>query len=164
MAYSSHLSFGPDDEPAGPLPPARAEPGRWPRLAAALAVVNRDLTTSLLGLEGLVFMVRRAGSGSPSGGHGSEQPYLAMAAGSPFGEPVDPDGAEPFLLRVAEAVQQTVMEELRLVWPACPAHRIGLHPRSADQAVVWWCGSGGGHEHSPVGALEADAAPLELPD
>nr|WP_237531010.1 hypothetical protein [Streptomyces sp. SID3212] len=112
-----------------------------------------------------------------------DQIYVAMPDGRWHGNPVnasdpeeddDPqetDDAMTVLAVVAEAAQETVMELLWQVWPVCPAHRTGMHPRPAgttdgrdrsepDSAgpPVWWCGGardGTCHDVSPVGELHA---------
>ncbi|MEU3844095.1 hypothetical protein AB0E88_29225 [Streptomyces sp. NPDC028635] len=53
----SDLSLGPDDGWQHLPEPRQAEPGQWPKLEAALAVVNRDLTATLPGQGPLILMV-----------------------------------------------------------------------------------------------------------
>ncbi|MFY4723669.1 hypothetical protein [Streptomyces sp. LaBMicrA B280] len=154
--------------------PERAEPGRWPALEAALAVVNRDVRATLPGQGPLILMAAPA----PDGFDG-EQVYVAMADGRWHGNPVHSDdleeGAPPepgeagVLRVVAEAAQETVVELLWRVWPLCREHGTGMHPRPAGTSEdwypgesgtagppVWWCrgGRGGGcHDASPIGEL-----------
>ncbi|MBT2412434.1 hypothetical protein J7I94_17975 [Streptomyces sp. ISL-12] len=183
MSYFSHLSLGPDHDPQ-PLPePGPAEPGQWPELEAALAVVNRDVTATLPGQEPLILVV--VPSGEPPLPNGTDGGYVhvALPDGRWHGNPVnaydpeegdapEPDDAATVLTVVAEAAQETVMELLRQVWPTCREHNTGTHVRPAgttaddwyqDEAgapgpPVWWCRGGRDgdrHDVSPVGELAA---------
>ena len=162
--------------------PERAAPGQWPKLEAALAVVNRDLTATLPGQDALILMVDPPPQPSPPSGIGRGQVYVAMPDGRwhgnavnacdlEEGDPPEPDDAATVLTVVADAAQSTVMELLWQAWPICEEHRRGMHPRPAGTAddwdpcetdttgpVVWWCrGSRDGHGHdvSLVGELAA---------
>jgi hypothetical protein len=56
------------------------------------------------------------------------------------------------LLAVAEDVQDAIMGSLMTVWPVCPEHGLGGHPREHDSQAVWWCNGGGdGHVIAPIG-------------
>ncbi|MFG2480758.1 hypothetical protein [Streptomyces fagopyri] len=119
---------------------------------------------------------------SPPSGIGREQVYVAMPDGRRHGnavnaydleegDPPEPDDATTVLTVVADAAQSTIMELLRQVWPICPEHRTGMHPRPAgttddryeggtDAAgpPVWWCRGrrdGDCHGVSLVGELAA---------
>ncbi|WP_328720127.1 hypothetical protein OHT52_11930 [Streptomyces sp. NBC_00247] len=169
---------GPRD-PADPVP---AEPGRWPELEAALAVVNRDVRATLPGQEPLVLVSVPSSEPPSPASTGGEQVYVAMPDGSWQGNavnawepdedyPPEPDDPDTFLAVVAEAAQETLMELLRRVWPVCPAHGTGTHtypPESADGErpgeadlsgpPAWWCGGGRGgrwHKVATVGELAA---------
>ncbi|MEU6465141.1 hypothetical protein [Streptomyces sp. NPDC046976] len=164
--------------------PERAEPGRWPELEAALAVVNRDVRATLPGQEPLILMVIPAPDGA-AGPYGGQEVYVAMADGRSHGSPVhtddlvedaprEPGDAATVLSVVAEAAQETVMELLWQVWPLCREHGTGVHPRPAGTSEdwypgetatagppVWWCRggrTGGCHDASPIGEL-ADTLP-----
>ncbi|MGX2996820.1 hypothetical protein JNUCC64_21520 [Streptomyces sp. JNUCC 64] len=165
-----------------PPEPVRVGPGEWPETEAALAVVNRDLAAALPGQDALVLMSTpgwepTAGSEAPG-----DQLYVALPDGRWQGGAVnswspgedgarEPDDPAMVLALVAEAAQETVMELLRRVWPVCPAHGIGTHPRPPGTTKdwyqgepapvgppVWWCRGGRGdpcHDVSPVGELAA---------
>ncbi|MFI1566145.1 hypothetical protein ACH4ZX_24335 [Streptomyces sp. NPDC020490] len=183
MHYFSYVGLG-DGHDRRPSPePRRAEPGEWPKLEAALAVVDRDLAATLPGHDALVLMVvpsRRPAS--PGGTDDGDQVYVAMADGRwhgnqvnacdlEEGDPPEPDEAATVLTVVAAAAQETVMELLWQVWPTCREHRIGMHPRPAGTAEdwyqgetdaagppVWWCRGGPDgdcHDAAPVGELAA---------
>ncbi|WP_328683555.1 hypothetical protein [Streptomyces sp. NBC_00343] len=146
-----------------PFDPQRAEPGRYPRLEAALATVNRDFAATLPDQPPLRLMVWE------------EQVYVAVSDGSwhhnGLQEPDDdaPDALALALDLVADAAQETVTERLWQAWPVCPFHKIGTHLRPEGTAVdwegwndgdsgrlVWWCrgGTAGGcHDLAPVGEL-----------
>lgn len=56
------------------------------------------------------------------------------------------------LLAVADDVQDAIMGSLLTVWPVCPEHDLGGHPREHDSQAVWWChGGGSGHVIAPIG-------------
>jgi hypothetical protein len=58
----------------------------------------------------------------------------------------------PELLRlVADELQDAVMESLFGVWPVCPQHQLGAHPRISDSQPVWWCSSSAGHVIAAIG-------------
>jgi len=181
----NHFSYSSDDpghDRRHPPEPRRAEPGQWPTLAAALAVVNRDLMATLPGQDALILMAERLWQPRSPSGIGRGQVYVAMPDGRwhgnsvnacdlEEGDPPEPDDAATVLTVVAEAAQSTIMELLRQVWPTCREHKIGMHPRPAGTAEdwyqgegdtagppVWWCpGSRDGrcHDVSQVGELAA---------
>lgn len=182
MNYFSYASDGAGLGGRRPHEPRPAEPGQWPKLEAALAVVNRDLVATLPGQDPLILMVDPPSLPAPPGGVDRGQVYVAMPDGRWHGNPVnavdleegdppEPDDAETVLAVVADAAQSTVMELLRQVWPVCQEHRTGVHPRPAgtggdwdwdgtDAAgpMVWWCRGGRDgrcHDVAPVGELAA---------
>jgi hypothetical protein len=56
------------------------------------------------------------------------------------------------LLAVADDVQDAIMGSLMTVWPVCPDHSLGAHPREFDNQAVWWCNApGSGHIIAPIG-------------
>ena len=149
----------------------RAEPGEFPRLGAALDTVNRDFAAAFPDQEPLVLMVWGGDEDI------DEQVYVALSDGTSHGNGIsepDTDAADRIALDrialdlVAEAAQETVIERLWQVWPVCPFHKIGTHPRpegttadweygeSRGMRVVWWCrGHHGGdcHDLASVGEL-----------
>ncbi|MFI8006995.1 hypothetical protein [Streptomyces sp. NPDC086010] len=183
MSHFSYATAGPGGEEQHRVDRARAVPGRWPKSEGALAVVNRDLMATLPGADALILVAgpppRRPSS---PGARGTEQIYVAMADGRwhgnavnvcdlEEGEPAEPQDATVVLTVVADAAQTTVMELLRQVWPVCPEHRIGMHPRPAGTTrgwhegetgatghPVWWCRGapdGACHDVAAVGELAA---------
>ncbi len=147
-----------EDHPVKTFDPRRAEPGRYPRLEAALATVNRDLAATLPDQPPLVLMVWE------------EQVYVAVSDGTWHHNGLqEPDDDDLALGPVADAAQETMADRLWLVWPMCPSHKIGTHLRPEGTAadwdwddggsgrLVWWCrgGTGGGdcHDLAPVGEL-----------
>ncbi|MFJ6986996.1 MULTISPECIES: hypothetical protein [unclassified Streptomyces] len=176
----NHFPYAvPDPDPAPGPEPAPAEPGHWPKLEAALAVVNRDLTATLPGHGPLILVTIPDGTRAEHAEH-AEHVYVAMPDGSWQGNPVNEDDVaegdprEPYddttaLYAVADAAQETVMELLWQVWPICGEHRIGTHvrppgtdadgsPDGGDPAgpPVWWCrgaSDGDGHDVARVGEL-----------
>ena len=55
------------------------------------------------------------------------------------------------LMLVADELQDAVMESLFGVWPVCPQHQLGAHPRVSNGQAVWWCSGGAGHVFAAVG-------------
>jgi hypothetical protein len=56
------------------------------------------------------------------------------------------------LLAVADDVQDAIMGSIMSVWPVCPDHGLGAHPREFDNQAVWWCNApGSGHIIAPIG-------------
>ncbi|MGW2051856.1 hypothetical protein ACWCPF_43055 [Streptomyces sp. NPDC001858] len=184
VSHYSYSSIGPGHGHGRQHPPEpkRAEPGQWPKLEAALAVINSDLTATLPGQDPLILMVAPPWQPSSPTGIDSDQVYVAMSDGRwhgnsvnacdlEEGDPPEPDDAMTVLTVVADAAQSTIMELLWQVWPMCWEHKIGMHPRSAGTAdaldeggtnpagpPVWWCGGGRdgiGHDVSLVGELAA---------
>jgi hypothetical protein len=180
--YFSHFSIGPGHDRSDLPEPRRAEPGQWPKLEAALAVVNRDLVATMPGQDALILMVAPSWQPLSPNGIDRGQVYVAMPDGRwdgnsvnacdlEEGDPPEPDDATTVLTVVADAAQATIMELLWQVWPICWEHKIGLHPRPAETAddwyqgktdavgpPVWWCrGSRDGkcHDVSLVGELAA---------
>lgn len=146
-----------------PFDPRRAEPGRYPRLQAALDTVNRDFAATLPDQPPLALMVWE------------ERVYVAVSDGSwhheGLQEPDDDAPDDDALGLVADAAQETVGDRLRRAWPVCPSHGTGTHVRpegtGADWEgwgegesgrLVWWCGGGATgdcHDLAPVGELAA---------
>ncbi|MEV6192994.1 hypothetical protein AB0M19_11400 [Streptomyces sp. NPDC051920] len=180
-SFSFHR-IGPDQDGQDQSLPRRPEPGQWPKAEAALAVVNRDLVATLPGQEALVLLVVPSEETLPGAAAGEEQVYVALpdrrwhgnaVNGTDLeeGAPPEPDDDTAVLAAVADAAQETVMELLWQVWPVCPDHGTGMHPRppgtSADWypgrpdaagAPVWWCRGGRDgacHDVCPVGELTA---------
>ena len=50
--------------------------------------------------------------------------------------PEDGSGPISALVAVADNAQDSVIETLHEVWPACPVHQLGAHPREHDGAAV----------------------------
>ncbi|MEV7676080.1 hypothetical protein ACFYNX_31465 [Streptomyces sp. NPDC007872] len=70
---------------------------------------------------------------------------LVSFAGSPIWS-ADPPKV---YVDIAEAVQSYLADRHRKVWPLCPRHHVGTHPRVAAGRAVWWCNAGA-HESEPV--------------
>ncbi|MFJ8600036.1 hypothetical protein ACIREM_15175 [Streptomyces shenzhenensis] len=182
MSYFSYFRIDPGHGRQHVPEPSRVEPGQWPKLEAALAVVNRDLTATLPGQDALVLMRAPSWEPLPRNAVEGDQIYVAMPDGRwhgnsvnacdlEEGDPPEPDDATAVLAVVADAAQETVMEFLWRVWPICSAHKIGMHHRPAgttedgyqdetDSAgpPVWWCRGGRDgtcHDVSLVGELAA---------
>ncbi|MFF5900174.1 hypothetical protein ACFY8O_30210 [Streptomyces argenteolus] len=139
----SYSSIGPE--------PGQAEPGQWPKLEAALAVVNRDLLATLPGQDALILMVVPPWQPLPPSGIDRGQVYVAMPDGRwhgnavnacdlEEGDPPEPDDAATVLTVVADAAQATIMELFWQVWPLCREHKTGMHPRPAGATDDWYQG------------------------
>jgi hypothetical protein len=56
------------------------------------------------------------------------------------------------LVAVADDVQDAIMSSLMTVWPVCPDHEFGGHPRETSNQAVWWCNGGAsGHVIAVIG-------------
>ncbi|MEU9241467.1 hypothetical protein [Streptomyces sp. NPDC048385] len=181
MNHFSYSRVGPGHDRSRLPEPRRAEPGEWPKLEAALAVVNRDLMATLPGQDALVLMID-SGWNLPPGGVDRGQVYVAMPDGRWQGnavnpwdpeedDPLEPDDEATVLTVVADAAQETVTELLWQVWPVCWEHKLGMHSRPAGTDAdwypgatdaagppVWWCRGGRDgacHDVAPVGELAA---------
>ncbi|MEY9876528.1 hypothetical protein ABH931_006038 [Streptacidiphilus sp. MAP12-33] len=119
----------------------------YPAWHDALVLLNRDLAASEPEAEPFALLLNEYGVyvGFPSWG----------AQGSPL--PEDPEAG---LHQVADAAQESAMEHLWRVWPVCPDHGFGVHPRTEDGQVLWWCAGRGPDEGhgTPVGTFEARRA------
>ncbi|MFI1709316.1 hypothetical protein [Streptomyces griseoruber] len=182
MNHFSYGRIGPGRDRQPRPEPGPAEPGQWPKLEAALAVVNRDVRATLPGQDELILMFDPPWQSSPPPEIDWGQVYVAMPDGRWHGNPVnacdleegdppEPHDMETVLTEVADAAQSTLMELLWQAWPVCQEHKIGMHPRppgttddwyggetDAAGPPVWWCrGSldGNGHDVCPVGELAA---------
>jgi hypothetical protein len=184
MGYFSYSPISPGDARSRPPKPTRVEPGAWPKLEAALAVVNRDVMATLPDQEPLLLMLAPAWAPPywSAGDDMSDRIYVAMSDGHWQGNAVNPrdldegDAPEPddpltVLAIVAEAAQDTIMELLWQAWPVCSEHRLGMHPRpmgtsgdwyrnrlDENSPPIWWCRGrqeGGWHDVCPVGELAA---------
>jgi len=63
---------------------------------------------------------------------------------------VSRDGPE-LLMLVADEFQDAVMGSLFGVWPVCPRHQLGAHPKVSERRAVWWCLGAAGHVIAAVG-------------
>lgn len=99
----------------------------------ALHLVEADVRAT--GLEDSVGLILSGGSFSYTGGI----------------TPRDGGDQVSALLAVADDVQDAIMGSLMTVWPVCPDHDLGGHPREHDGQAVWWCNGGGGHVIAPIG-------------
>ena len=159
-----------------PSSPVRTEPGRWPKLEAALAVVNRHVLATLPDQDPLVLMSWTPGPGDLPD---AEEVYVTMPDGRwqgnqvnrydpEPGDPPEPDDEATVLALVADAAQETLTELRWQVWPLCREHKLGVHARPPGTGAdwypgrphaagppVWWCRGGGddGHDVCPVGEL-----------
>ncbi|MEU8107579.1 hypothetical protein AB0C18_28070 [Nonomuraea muscovyensis] len=58
------------------------------------------------------------------------------------------------LVLIADLAQEVIAEQDGKIWPTCPAHSLGLHPKQAGEAALWTCKGGGGHAVAAIGELE----------
>ncbi|MEU4540050.1 hypothetical protein AB0G15_34935 [Streptosporangium sp. NPDC023825] len=58
------------------------------------------------------------------------------------------------LVLIADLAQEVIAEQDGKIWPTCPAHFFGLHPKQAGGAALWICKGGGGHAVAAIGELE----------
>ena len=126
-------------------PDFELEPQLLAGLEQALETVHADLRAT--GLSGLVRLVVLAGSEPPNafaefwGAYGSTSGITPVTGSEPVGA----------LVAVADDLQDAVMDSTSVVWPVCPGHSFGAHPRVYDCQPVWWCNGGGGHVIAIIG-------------
>ncbi len=129
------------------VPDFELEPRFLTTLELYLAVVAADLRAT--GLDGPVRLVIL---------EGGEPPHAYVQHNSSFGHtsglaPSDGDGSNPLaaLVLVADELQDAVMTSLMAVWPVCPRHHLGAHPRATADAAAWWCKGGVRHDICTIG-------------
>ena len=115
-------------------------------LEQALQIVSADLRAT--GLTGPARLVVNDG-GEPS--------HAFVQFGGTFGHgngiaPGNGGNLRAALLSVADDLQDAVMHSLSTVWPVCPIHQRGAHPRETSGEPVWWCtGGDAGHVIADIG-------------
>jgi len=133
-------------------------PERFARLERALDAVRADMWAT--GLTGEVRLVRPEWS--------SGNVFVETWAGDMgwTGGVFSSDAADDLsaLLAVAEQARQAIMESLDYqftgsVWPACPAHGLGMSPGACHGTGVWWCEGGDGHVPAEIGHWPESAVP-----
>ncbi|MGW2717417.1 hypothetical protein [Streptomyces sp. NPDC001492] len=144
----------PFDDPA----PRQVQPGEYPALDEALALVNRDLAATLPEQAALRMMARPHWEESEL-----EIVYLSPPNGDWWGSrlwlnsPEAPrDDPLATLTVVAEAAQDALTEDLWQAWPVCTVHDLGMHLGEADGRPVWRCvgtGQDPAHVRAAVGEL-----------
>jgi hypothetical protein len=132
---------------AGFSPGFNEEPGWLACLEDAMRLVNRDMDAA--GIRHpchlRVYEITRDGNAGVETWDGWP---------SSDAQGIDPVcGADRLdaLLAVAEDAQDALMHALWRAWPACPAHRLGVHARDHEGAAVWWCAGDGGHAVAAIG-------------
>jgi len=144
-------------------PPGRDVEAELGRLRKALEIVQADLDRSLNDAPRLQILVIE--DGPEIDGYGILA-YVADQYGS-YWSNVSPalygPTGELALASVAEGVQDFLAEETWHVWPVCPTHDLGTHPKTSglidppsgkDKASpAWWCSGAGGHRVSTIGQL-----------
>jgi hypothetical protein len=125
-----------------------AEPELLAELEHALEAVRADMQAT-----GMAGPVRAAFAEAPGS-------YLPNAFASFRGSFSYTGGIAPSkgrdrvsaLLAVADDVQDAIMGSLMTVWPVCPDHSLGGHPRESGSQAVWWCNGGvSGHVIARIG-------------
>jgi hypothetical protein len=113
-----------------------AEFNRLARLEQALQIVSADLRAT--GLTGPARLVVND-SGEPS------DAFVEFGGSFGHGNGIAPGNGgnlRDALLSVADDLQDAVMDSLLTVWPVCPSHQLGAHPRETSGEPVWWCNGG----------------------
>ncbi|RVX46883.1 hypothetical protein EDD27_9796 [Nonomuraea polychroma] len=122
------------------------EPRLWTTLEHALEVVERDVRTS--GITGTLRLVTQDWDSSGLAWVEFQGGYHGNGI-----EPIAGSSAQGALADVADAVQETIMELIRKVWPVCTTHDQGLHAGYEHGTAVWRCTGDGTHTVAPVGEL-----------
>jgi hypothetical protein len=135
-------------EESGFQPGFDTEPRLLAGLEDALEAVKADMrATGLAGPVGLAFV--DDGDSDLRDVFADFRGSFSFAGGVSAGDARDRISA---LLAVADDVQDAIMGSLLAVWPVCPEHGLGGHPREHDSRAVWWCNGGGsGHVIAPIG-------------
>lgn len=134
-------------EESGFEPDFDAEPRLLGELEQALEAVKADMRAT--GLAGPVRLGFVEDQGSyPRNVFASFRGSFSYTGGITPGDGRDRVSA---LLAVADDVQDAIMGSLMTVWPVCPDHGLGGHPREHGGQAVWWCNGGGGHVIAPIG-------------
>jgi len=128
-------------------PDFQLEPRLLRTLEQYLAVAAADLRAT--GLDGRVELVVLEG-GDPPNAYVRYNNNFGSTSGI---TPSEGDGSDPVagLVLVADELQDAVMESLFAVWPVCPRHDRGVHPRVIDNRAVWRCEAGSGHVVADIG-------------
>lgn len=135
-------------EESGFQPGFDTEPRLLAGLEDALEAVKADMrATGLAGPIGLAFV--DDGDSDLRDVFADFRGSFSFAVGVSAGDARDRISA---LLAVADDVQDAIMGSLLAVWPVCPEHGLGGHPREHDSRAVCWCNGGGsGHVIAPIG-------------
>jgi hypothetical protein len=144
-------------EESGFQPGFDTEPRLLAELEDALAAVRADMrATDLAGPVRLAF--------EDKGDSYLRNVFADFRGSFSYTGGVSPDDARDqmrALLAVADDVQDAIMGSLMTVWPVCPDHDLGGHPREHDSKAVWWCNGGGsGHVIAPIGHWIGDVEAL----
>lgn len=126
--------------------PGFVEPAPLEALQEALEAVKADMRST--GLDGPIRVVVP--------GWASPRSAFVEFRGDTYGSGpgmTPQDGSDPLsaLIAIADNAQNSIIETLHEVWPLCPVHQLGAHPRRHDGAAVWWCNGDGGHVITPIG-------------
>jgi hypothetical protein len=135
---------------AGFSPGFNEEPGWLACLEDAMRLVNRDMAAT--GIRQACHLRVYDDERFTNNGNAGVETRDGWPSSDAQG--IDPVcGADPVdaLLAVAEDAQDALMHALWAAWPACPAHRLGLHARDHQDAAVWWCAGDGGHAVAAIG-------------
>jgi len=120
-----------------------------PRMAeAAMRLVNRDLAATGIRQLCTLRVYEEGLNWSTNAYVETWDGYTGHAQGIYPASGSDPVSA---LIDVADDAQDAIMHALSAAWPACPAHRLGAHARSHEEAAVWWCSGDGGHTVTAIG-------------
>jgi hypothetical protein len=144
-------------------PGFRLAPERLDRLREALHAATRDLPARWSEEKPRLVVTLAALDTREN----LDEAILELSGGYVHGTPIRPSGADTYasaLTAVADLLQEVVMERHHEVWPVCPVHRLGLHPRLAEKIPVWHCSGGAvgrsadrpvasGHVVADIGAL-----------
>jgi hypothetical protein len=123
-----------------------AEPRLLAELEQALEAVKADMqATGLAGPVRLAFVEYSYRRHAFAEFRGSFSYTSGIAPGSS-------EDRVSALVAVADDVQDAIMGSLMTVWPVCPDHGLGGHPRETSNQAVWWCSGGtSGHIIAVIG-------------
>ncbi len=132
------------------VPDFVTEPQLLAALEHVLAKVVPDLRAT--GLDGQARLVVLEG-GEPAQAYIKYQRSFGHSSGLAPRDAAGRPGSVDMLVLVADELQDAVMDSFGAVWPVCPDHQFGTHPRAIDDQAAWWCAGGHGHVIGATGKL-----------
>jgi hypothetical protein len=113
-------------------------------LEQAFSIIARDMRATNLSGEARIVIIDDNRARIEYGGSWGDGKAIAPE------EAVDLESA---LVAVADHLQGAIADADFKIWPVCPDHGLGLHPKQVGVEAVWWCNAASGHVSSAMGHL-----------